>query len=78
LSNLQEAILKTGKIKLSDLEVSDIELTCKFRTPNPKVIKHQKNKKEKTIWEKLWLFIVKQSINATFQLFIKHFQQFIP
>jgi len=78
LTNLQEVNFKADNIKLSGFEASGVELTCKFHKPNPKVVKPQEIKKEKTIWDKLRLFVVKQSVAAYFQIFIKSFQQLIP
>jgi hypothetical protein len=78
LPNLQEATFKADKIKLSGFEASGVELTCKFHDPNPKVFEPQEIKKEKTISDKLWLFIVKQSIIAFFQLIIMNYSQFLP
>jgi len=78
LSNLQEVTFKADKIKLSDFDASGVEITLKFHDPNPKVNELQKIKKEKTFLDKIWLFIVKQSITAYFQWIIEHYQQFIP
>jgi len=76
--NLQEVTFKADNIKLSGFEASGVELTCRFNNSNPKILEPQASKKEKTIWDKLWLFVVKQSITAYFQWFIEHYQQFIP
>jgi len=77
LSNLQEFTIKKCKIKFLGFEASSKKFTSKFYNPNLKTMKSQKIKKEKTIWDKLWL-LIKQFINFFFQFLLMHYQQFIP
>jgi hypothetical protein len=78
LPHLREFTFKADKLKVSGYEASGVEVTYKFQAPKPQVIKTHQIKKEKTLWDKLWLFVVKQSLSSFFQIVIKHFQQFIP
>jgi hypothetical protein len=75
LPNLQEATFKADKIKLSDLEATGVEVTCKFYNPIPQVVEHQKAKKEETVWGKLRLFIIQEYIAALFQIIMMNFPQ---
>jgi len=59
LPNLQEFNFKAGSLKILDFEAHDIELNYKFRDPNPQV--------KKTILDRLRLFLLEQSITASFQ-----------
>jgi hypothetical protein len=78
LPNVKEASFKADKVKLPGFEASGVEYSYKFHDTNPKVRESQETKKGKTIWDKLWLFVVKQSITAYFQIFIKSFPRFLP
>ena len=70
LPNLQEATFKAGTLKILDFEAHDVELKYKFRDPNSQV--------KKTILDRLWLFLLEQSITASFQFVVMYFPQFIP
>jgi len=78
LPNLQEVTFKAEKTNLFGSEAYGVELTCKFYYPTPKVISPKKGKKKKSISDKLWLFVVKQSITAFFRFFFMSYQQFMP
>jgi hypothetical protein len=78
LPNLQEATFKADKLKLSDFEAYGVEIHCKFQVSNPQVAITRQIEKEKTVLVKLWLFIVKQSITAFFQLIILNHSQLLP
>ncbi|MDR2952597.1 MAG: hypothetical protein LBU82_05070 [Treponema sp.] len=78
LPNLQEATFKADKLKSSGFEAYGVEINCKFQLSNPHVAKTRQIEKEKTVLDKLWLFIVKQSITAFFQLIILKHSQLLP
>jgi hypothetical protein len=78
LPNLQELNFKADKLKFSDFEAIGVDFSCKFYNPNLQKIEPQEIKKEKTIWDKLRLFVAKQSTVALFQFIIMYFPQFLP
>jgi len=78
LPNLQEVSFKADTIKTPDFEASGVEVNYKFQDPNPQVIRYQQAKKERTILDRLRLFLLKQSITAFFQFIIMYFPRFIP
>jgi hypothetical protein len=78
LPYLQEATFKADNINLSTNEVNGFEGNLKFRKPNPQIAGSHQVKKGKTLFDKFWLFIVKQSITALFQFIIICFPEFIP
>jgi hypothetical protein len=69
-------IFKADKINSSGLY--GVELIGKFNKTNPKKIEPQEINKGKTIWDKLWLFVVEQSITVFFQFIIMNYPQFFP
>jgi len=78
LSYLLEFTFKADKIKASDYEASDVEITYKFQSLEPETTKTPQVKKEKNLLNKLWLFLVKQSITAFFRFINMNTLQFFP
>jgi hypothetical protein len=78
LPYLQEATFKADNINLSTNEINGFEGNLKFREHNPQISESHQVKKQKTLFDKLWLFVAKQSIVALFQFIIMYFPQFLP
>jgi hypothetical protein len=78
LPYLQEVTFKVGNIDISNNKASGVEVNFRFQAPKSKTVKTHQAKKEKTIFDKLCLFFVKQSITAFFQFIIMGFLQFLP
>jgi len=77
LPNLHEAKFKADKIKTHDFEITGVEITYKFHSKNPKVAEIRQSF-IKTLWDKLWLIIVKQSFSFVFQFVVLFCSRFLP
>jgi hypothetical protein len=75
LRNLQEVNLKASKLNLSGIEANDVDITFKFFNPNLKLLEYQEAKKEETLGDKIYLFIIEQAITVLFQIIIMNFPQ---
>jgi len=78
LPHLQKFTFKADKLKVSGYEASGVKVTYKFQHIKPQVVKTHQVKKSKKLFNKLWLFLVKQSITAFFQFIYMNSSQFLP
>jgi len=77
LPGLQEYTFKAKTLKSPGCEASDVEMNYKFKPSHSQAVETHQTRKEKTVFDKLKLFILKQSIIAFFQYIIMNHQQFL-
>jgi len=78
LPHLQEFTFKADKLKISGYEASGVEVTYKFQPLKHEAVEIHQVKKQKTLFDELWLFLVKQSITTFFRYINMDYSQFLP